>query len=498
MKNYSFACAFLIAFWGCGHNHVHESGQEEPEKIQYTVYTPEWELFAETDPFVVGKPTQILAHFTRLADFKPLKPVPVSVTLNCGEREYTRNAESPVREGIYTFEINPEAAGVGRLLFHFLTEEGESIIEVDHVHVFSSEEEVHPCAHLEHEDITNCTVFTKEQAWKSNFSTGLPEWGDFGSIIRSIARVEPVPGEEMVISAKTNGMVLMSGNQVIPGTAVAGGQFLLTISGEGLADENIALKAVEAHNNFQRAEADFERKTLLSKEKLIPEKELLEAKSLYLNSKAVYENYRDNFRKSGQAVVSPMTGFIRQVLVQNGQYVEAGQSLLRVSQDRNLVLTADVLQKYLPELSAIRSVTLKPVPGERIFSLEELGGRILSVGKSINQDNGMVPVTLQISNSGDFIPGGVAEIIIRCKSVPTVLTVAADALMEEQGLYFLFVQRTPELFEKREVIPGASDGLRVVILSGLSGEERVVTKGAVRVKLAQGSGALDPHAGHVH
>ena len=62
----------------------------------------------------------------------------------------------------------------------------------------------------------------------------------------------------------------------------------------------------------------------------------------------------------------------------------------------------------------------------------------------------------------------------------------------------MLVQINPELFEKREVKVGATDGLRTEILSGISATDRVVTKGAILVKLAQASGALDPHAGHVH
>ncbi len=60
------------------------------------------------------------------------------------------------------------------------------------------------------------------------------------------------------------------------------------------------------------------------------------------------------------------------------------------------------------------------------------------------------------------------------------------------------MQVTPELFEKREVKTGITDGIKTEILSGLSTHERIVTKGAFLVKLAQSSGALDPHAGHVH
>ena len=49
---------------------------------------------------------------------------------------------------------------------------------------------------------------------------------------------------------------------------------------------------------------------------------------------------------------------------------------------------------------------------------------------------------------------------------------------------------------KREVKPGQSDGERVRILSGLSGGERVVSKGAYQVKLAATSSIVPE--GHTH
>ena len=62
----------------------------------------------------------------------------------------------------------------------------------------------------------------------------------------------------------------------------------------------------------------------------------------------------------------------------------------------------------------------------------------------------------------------------------------------------MFVQLSPELFEKREVKLGVSDGINSEIIAGLNGDERIISKGAIIVKLAAVSNTLDPHAGHVH
>ena len=64
------------------------------------------------------------------------------------------------------------------------------------------------------------------------------------------------------------------------------------------------------------------------------------------------------------------------------------------------------------------------------------------------------------------------------------LTVPVDALLEEQGTHYLYVQVTGESFTKRTVKPGENDGQRIEILVGLNPGERVVTEGAILLKAA--------------
>jgi multidrug efflux pump subunit AcrA (membrane-fusion protein) len=54
-----------------------------------------------------------------------------------------------------------------------------------------------------------------------------------------------------------------------------------------------------------------------------------------------------------------------------------------------------------------------------------------------------------------------------------------------------------ETFEKRELTPGIRDGHWVQVLDGLSEGERVVTKGAMAIRLASVSGVIPAH-GHAH
>jgi multidrug efflux pump subunit AcrA (membrane-fusion protein) len=75
--------------------------------------------------------------------------------------------------------------------------------------------------------------------------------------------------------------------------------------------------------------------------------------------------------------------------------------------------------------------------------------------------------------------------------------IPVSALVEEQGIFYVYVQTEGESFQKRELKLGANDGKKVQVLSGLTEGERVVTKGGYQIKLAQASGILPAH-GHEH
>ena len=135
---------------------------------------------------------------------------------------------------------------------------------------------------------------------------------------------------------------------------------------------------------------------------------------------------------------------------------------------------------------------------KKTYSLSELNGRVLSYGRTATEDNFMLPVTFQMDNKAGFVSGNFVEVYIQTKSDNEAMTIPNSALTEEQGVYFVYLQLTPELFEKRQVTIGESTGIKTEILSGLSKEDRIVSQGAILVKLAQSAAALDPHAGHVH
>ncbi len=471
--------------------------QDKP-KFRYTAYSKDFELFAEADPFVAGESANILAHFTLLKSFGPLDSGTVSVRLTAGGQELTQILNNQIRRGIYSFDIVPSATGSGMLTFEIKTGDGAYSVEIPGITVYSNVETAHEAAKKDVSSSTNTIVFTKEQSWKIDFSTASPVIEPFGQVIKTTARIESAPGDEFIVSSKTNGIVTVGSGIFAEGMAVSAGQTVCTVTGSGLADNNSSVRFAEAKNNYDKARVDYERSAKLAVNKIVSEKDLLSAKTEYDNARAVYESLKNNFTTAGQNVTSPATGFVRQIFVRNGEYVEAGQPVFVISRNKSLILRAEVQQKYASMLSSITSANIRDIAEDMSFTLEQLNGKIVSYGRAANSDNYLIPVTLQVDNTEGFVPGAFVELYLKTKTSDQAMTVPGSSLLEEQGKYFVLVQITPELFEKREVRLGATDGIKTEIVHGLAATERVVTRGAVLVKLSQASGALDPHAGHVH
>jgi biotin carboxyl carrier protein len=200
----------------------------------------------------------------------------------------------------------------------------------------------------------------------------------------------------------------------------------------------------------------------------------------------------------GITVKSTANGFIKHLFVKNGEYVNAGQALLSISKNEKLLITADVQQKYVSVLGQITTANICTSHNQKNVTLEELNGKVLSYGKSTNIDNYLIPVTLQIDNTEFLIPGSFVEVNLKTITTTEAITIPNAALLEEQGNFYVYVQLNPELFEKKEIKLGDSDGIRTEVTQGLKENDRIVSKGAVFIKLSQSTGTLDAHSGHVH
>ena len=197
------------------------------------------------------------------------------------------------------------------------------------------------------------------------------------------------------------------------------------------------------------------------------------------------------------AVKSPIGGYVKTCLVKEGDYVSVGQPMMTVTQTRNLYLKANVPERYYPLMGTLASAKFKTAYSDRVYDLGRMNGRLVAAGKSTGDGSPYIPVTFQFDNRADVAPGAFVETYLLTKPRKGVISVPVSALTDEQGLHFVYVQTDPTCYERREVAIGETDGERVEIKSGLKAGEKVVTEGAMQVRLASASTAIPAHT-HNH
>ena len=463
-----------MAMTACNHHHQQE-GHAHDEVLQLTAYSDRFEVYAAAEPFVAGTESEIVAHFTFLDSFKPLEAGTVIASLVSGGEVLAQDTlTAPTRQGIYKLHLTPSREGQGVVLFRVHTDGTEEVLTSPAVTIYTDAQAAqHAAADLKATS-SNGVVFTKEASWKAAFATDSCRLQPMGSVIRTMAQVLPAQGDERTVTAQAAGIVTIASN-MSAGASVTSGQTLLTIESGTMADGNLALRYQEAENDYRIAKSEYERKQALAAEKIVSEADLRSAEARMQQAELRYNNLRCNFSSGKQVVTAPMSGFLRSLMVSNGAYVSAGQPLFTLSANRRLQIRGEVAMRYYPLLGSVTGANIRLRP-----------------------DEPAVPVLFEIDNNGGLLPGAFVELFILADDRRPVLSVPSGALVEEMGNYFVYVQLTPEFFEKREVSIGRTDGVRTEVTSGLTGAERVVSRGAVLLKVAQAAGGLDAESGHHH
>lgn len=336
-------------------------------------------------------------------------------------------------------------------------------------------------------------IFPKAQAAKTTFEVREIQPASFNQVVKTTGQVLAAPGDEAVIVATSNGVVSFSSNKLTEGTKVQKGQSLFQISSKDIAEGDYYTK-VKA--TYEAAKASYDRAEALVKDKIISQKEFESTKLEFENAKTAYDAVSNNKTAKGVSVNAPINGHMKNILVKEGEYITVGQPLATVSQNQRLVLRAEVSQRYYNAMQSVKSANFKTPYDNKVYSLEDLNGRLLSFGKTSNENSFFIPVSFEFDNKGEVIPGSFVEVYLISSPIENTLSIPVSALTNEMGIYYVYVQIDEEGYRKQEVALGANNGKEVQIIKGLHPGDRVVTQGAYQVKMASASGAI-PH-GHSH
>ncbi len=472
------------------HEHTHpEEETHEEENIQTTLFSDSTEYFIEYNPLVKGEESEFLVHLTKTKNYKPYTSGEVSIEVG-NEKVTTKNI---LRPGIFKLVLLPKKSGSFTIRYSIKIKSYEEVV-TDSVTVYSNHEEAHK---YEVAEIPSVIGYTKEQVWKNKFMVKSIFPAPFESVISASGEMLAMPGEKQNVAAKSTGILLFASKKMVQGSIVKQGELLFTISGQDMMDDNIGIKYSEAKNKYLQSKSEYKRHLALFKDKIISEKQFIESQIKYQNDSSVYYSLSSSVSARGQRIYAPITGYIHELTVSEGQFVKTGQLLATISTNKVMLLRADLPQQHFNSLQYIKTANFRPAYSTQTYRIEDLKGSIIAKGASVAENNHYMPVFFKVENDGNLLEGSFVEFYLITQKSKDVISVPNTALIEEQGRYYVYKQIEGESYLKTPVEIGETDGLRSSVLSGLESGDLVVTEGAMLIKIASSSSAMPAH-NHEH
>ncbi len=340
--------------------------------------------------------------------------------------------------------------------------------------------------HDDHEHAPGVIVLDGEAAERFGVVTDTLSAGDFHSVVRAAGRVMQGGSQDALVVSPVAGTVRYA-RGIEPGTAVSKGAVVASIETSTVSggDANAAAAATLAN-----AEKELARVKELYGIQMATRGELNAAQSAYDAARAAYSPAAGSRRAT-----APTSGTVIQLLAKEGQYVQAGEAIALTGSASASLLRVDLPMRHAADAATYADMTVD-IPGVAKYRVSERGGRRSGSQGAGASDaaGGYIPIYFSVNGSGAAAGTPFTAYLIGSPR-SNVLTVPVEALSEQQGSYYVYVNTEGHHFAKRLVRPGASDGERVEI-SGVEPGERVVVRGVSAVRLAETS-AVAPQ-GHSH
>lgn len=482
---------------GCRQENEHDSPAAggEPAGGSVTLWTDSTELFMEHPALIVGVPDKFAVHLTDLTDFAPLRSGRVTLRFASkdGGEPVVVTQETPRAPGIYGPAPAFKRAGTYDLTIDVESSQARDSIKVQGLRVYASAAE----APKEEGRQADGISFLKEQQWKTpGFATAFATSGELLESFQATGEIVPAAGRMARISAPVAGVIEASGlsQSPAPGQRVAKGQTLAVLTpalGEGgssYAQARAALREAEDEharaNRLYAAEAVSERRVHEAEIRLTAAREALASLG---GSGALGADGRVVIR-------APLSGVVASRSLTPGSRVDAGAELFTVVDASLVWLEARVPASEAARVGPCSKATFRVAGTDSILSVS----RTVSVGSVIDSISRTIPVIYEVPNPHGMLKIGMhAQVAVGTARKVTGVVIPSSAIVDEDGRPVVYVQPEGELFEKREIQPGATGEGRTVVLSGVKEGERVVTGAAYQVRLASLSTSVPAH-GHEH
>ncbi|MBL8074167.1 MAG: efflux RND transporter periplasmic adaptor subunit [Nitrospira sp.] len=259
---------------------------------------------------------------------------------------------------------------------------------------------------------------------------------------------------------------------------------------------------LKAKAKLHVAEQAFSRAQFLLQEQVIGEAEAQRRQAELLSAQAEANESHDRLKLLGMndeefrrlersrqirsvvPIVAPFGGRIIGRKLTRGEVVETTENLFVIADLSEVWVLANIPEKDIPFVHSVHASGGAQVDVRiNAYPKEVFKGTITYVGDVLDPITRTMQLRIELPNQdGRLKPEMFSTIRLFSESQPDRLAVPEAALQRDQGRTFVFVQRSANEYEMREVHIGESNGTLTSILGGLNEGEPVVTHGAFVLK----------------
>jgi cobalt-zinc-cadmium efflux system membrane fusion protein len=360
----------------------------------------------------------------------------------------------------------------------------------------------------EHHEEESIVELSLEQVKTAGIELGHLEQKQISGTIKVNGLLDVPPQQLVSVSAPLGGF--LKSTVLLQGSHVTKGQVIAVIENP----EYIQLQQdyLEAKNQFEFAQADYERQQELAKENVNAQKTLQQAKTNYQSwlakkngllarLKLIHVNIatlEEGIISSIATIYSPINGFVTEVNVNIGKFVNPTDVLFEIVDTEHLHAELIIFEKDVPKIKIGQKVrfTLANETKERMAT-------VYLIGREISADR-TIRIHCHIDKEDkDLLPGMYLKALVETGGA-LVPALPDEAIIDFEGKKYVFVKSegvdhhekdsSAETPAKADVVEGTSFMMQeitigpselgyteIVIPEGWSNENEVVIKGAYAI-----------------
>ena len=332
-------------------------------------------------------------------------------------------------------------------------------------------------------------LYKKEQTAEAFYRTQTATNGDI--VLKTVASGSIQPRHEILIKPQVSGIVkvvhIEAGDIVKSGDVLAEVMIVPNMSALSSAENRLSRAQIsldDANRTYERNSALFEQGVLSAMELQRDEISLKQAKEELLSAEDNMRIVKEGVTARGESasntlVRSTIDGMVLDVPIKKGNSViEAnnfndGTTIASVADMQDLIFVGKIDESEVEKLHKGMDIQLTIGAIEDEFypaSLEHISPKGV-------EESGAIQFEIKAAvllEEGQFLRAGYsanAEVVLDKRT--SVLTVS-EMLVQYQGSNpYVEIEIAPNIYERRDVELGLSDGLSVEILSGISSEDRI-------------------------